>query len=115
MTALNSGWSMNGKVCCTARVRPRVNCNSDSALTLGALRACWAGLDDRTPILVHQDASSAFWVQHGDVITRSGLTVVRLLAPLAEQSHPAPGTLWNPATTLRCTTTTTAYANEPGS
>lgn len=99
------------QLCCPLVFQLRARCNPDTALTLGALRACWAGLDNRTPILVTQSPTQAHWVQHGDVITASGLTVLRLLAPYAKQAQPAPGTPWVRANTLRCTTD---YTNEPG-
>jgi len=89
-----------GFVCCVEFVG-RSCCGPDTALTVGALRGCWADLDEGTPVLVAHNGSQANWVQHANILTTpGGLVVARLYAPFAKQAQPAPGTRWSPATVI---------------
>jgi hypothetical protein len=96
MTVGEPGGTARGRgFTCCADVALRSCCNHDTALTVGELRARWAELDDRSPVLVAHNGSQADWAQHADVIlAESGLVVARLLAPFAKQGQPAPGTVW---------------------
>ena len=89
-----------GFVCCIEFIGESC-CGPGTALTVGALRGCWADLDDGASILVAHNGSQANWVQRVDVLaTPAGLLVARLYAPYAKQAQPAPGTRWSPATVI---------------
>ena len=92
-----------GFVCCVEFVGASC-CGPDSALTVGEVRTCWAGLDDAAPVLVAHNDCQANWIQRADILaTPAGLVVARLWAPFAKQPWPAPGTRWSPATVTRDT------------